>query len=148
MEPLSFVDAEEFGRNILASGGLEELRQWYSLSYTRLANHLSTNTTALRSWLDQPSTVQRIQATTAARIGQFAYALTIKARELYDQDPSIKVTDLYPLWKLAGELGRSSVSPKFMQLCRSQQLTCIDTVVLGVYVPTIQAEQLKSKVIV
>lgn len=141
---LQFLEAEKFGRETLANGGLEELRQWFSLSHTRLANHLSTNTTALRAWLSDAEVASRIQSTTAARIGQFSYSLAGTAERLLKG--GVRVTDLYPLWKLAGELGRSPSSPVFRQMCQAQKLTCIDTGILGVYVPSTEAQQLKDGV--
>lgn len=146
MEPLPFAEAEQFGREMLANGGMEELRGWFRLSHTKLAGHLQTNTTTVRAWLEIPSVSEKMQSTTAERVGQFAHQLTLKARELYDS--GVRVTDLYPLWLLAGELGCSVASPKFVRLCQTDQLTCYDTGVLGVYIPTVQAEQLKSKVLV
>lgn len=140
---LPFAEAERFGRDeMLWQGGLETIRGWFSLSHTRLAGELNTNTKALKSWLNDPEVAKRIQATTAARIGQFGYTLSGKARELLDQ--GINVTTLYPLWRLAGELGRSTTSPKFVELCRANHITCVDTGILGIYIPVEQALALKN----
>jgi hypothetical protein len=145
MDFLPFTEAHQIGLQVLSSGGLEELRVWFTLSHTKMANHLCTNTTTLRSWMSDPAAVTRMQDTTVARVGQFAYQLSAKARELYDNN--VRITDLYPLSLLAGELGRSVSSPRFREWCQQERLTCYDTGILGIYVPKDQADQLKSKVV-
>jgi fructose-1,6-bisphosphatase/inositol monophosphatase family enzyme len=141
---LNFSEAVGIGRNALVNEDLETIREWFSLSYTRLANHLHTNSRTLKRWLSEPDFAAKIHDTTAARIGEFCSVMEGKAKDLL-HDHQVKIYDLYPLSLLAGELGCSTTSPRFTEMCRTQQISCYDMGILGVYIPKTQAEALKGK---
>jgi len=139
---LSFKDAAAGGREFLSDGYLEELRKHFSLSYTRMATYLHTNSRTLKRWMAEPGFAANIHDTTAARIGQFAYDLIMKIKEFREQ--GVEVNDLYPLSLLAGQLGRSVTSPSFQRMCQSGEITCYDMDFLGVYIPVSQVDQLRK----
>lgn len=141
---LAFTEAVSIGRQSLDNDDLETLRKWFSLSYTRLATHLHTNSRTLKRWLSEPDFATNIHDTTAARIGQFCNDLTIRAGNLLYMR-SVKISDLYPLSLLAGEMGRSITSPSFVEACRTGTITCYDMGNLGIYIPKSQVEALKGK---
>lgn len=139
---LSFKDAASGGREFLDDGYLEDLRKHFTLSYTRMATFLHTNSKTLKRWMSEPEFAANIHDTTAARIGQFAYDLIMKIKELREQE--IEICDLYPLSLLAGQMGRSITSPSFQRMCQSGEITCYDMGDLGVYIPKFQADKLKA----
>jgi len=140
---LPFKEAEDLGRLVLTDGTLVELQEWFTLSRSRLATALCTNTTSLKVWLSDPGYVTRIHATTAARVGEFAYQLGMRATDLLEE--GVNVRDLYPLSLLAGQLGRSTSSPIFTEMCRTRRITCYDMGLLGTYIPKTEATRLKAK---
>lgn len=143
MDPeLGFTEAVRTGRLFIIDGTLDELREWFSLSYTRLATHLHTNSRTLKRWMADPDFAARMHDTTAARIGQFSRDLGWWAENLLHG--GVKVTDLYPLSLLAGQLGRSISSPSFTEACQTGRITCYDLDVLGIYIPKAQIEALKG----
>jgi hypothetical protein len=142
MADLPFAEAEKVGRHALSNNELEFLRQLFALSYSRMAGHLHTNTQTLKRWIDDPEFAGRIQATTAARIGQFCADLVALATKFGTQ--GIHVANLYPLSLLAGQLGRSLSSPAFTEMCQSGRITCHDMGILGTYIPVEQVEELKA----
>jgi hypothetical protein len=142
MADLPFAGAERVGRHALANNELEFLRKLFALSYSRMAGHLHTNTQTLKRWIEDPEFASRIQATTAARIGQFCADLAQLATKFGAQ--GIHVGNLYPLSLLAGELGRSLSSPAFTEMCQSGRITCYDMGILGPYIPLEQVEELKA----
>jgi hypothetical protein len=140
---LSFTETEQIGRSSLANGDLEQVRVWFSLSYTRLAGHLQTNSRTLKRWLAEPDFALNIHSTTAARIGEFVSEMAVRSRLLLDE--GVRIIDLYPLALLAGQMGKSVSSPTFTEMCRTKEITCYDMGVLGVYIPMVQVEVLKGK---
>lgn len=141
---LPFTDAVSLGRGALVNDELESLRKWFSMSHTSLAGHLHTNSRTLKRWLSDPAFAANIHDTTAARIGQLCFELELMARNLLD-NLNIRISDLYPLSLLAGELGRSVTSASFAELCRTNAITCHTIGFLGVYIPKHQVEALKGK---
>lgn len=141
---LAFTEAVSIGRQSLDNDDLEALRQWFSLSYTRLATHLHTNSRTLKRWLSEPDFAANIHDTTAARIGQLCTELTMAAHDLLHEQ-GVMIIDLYPLSLLAGEMGRSITSPSFTEACRTGTITCYDMGNLGIYIPKSQVEVLKDK---
>jgi hypothetical protein len=142
MENLSFAEAETIGRHALANAELEFLRNMFGLSYSRMAGHLHTNTLTLKRWVSDPEFASRIQATTAARIGQFCSDLVVLATDFGAK--GIHVANLYPLSLLAGQLGRSVSSPAFTEMCQTGRITCYDMGILGTYIPQEQVDELKA----
>lgn len=140
---LGFVEAVDAGRAFVTDGTLDELRGWFSLSYTRMAAHLHTNSRTLKRWLSEPDFAARMHDTTAARIGEFSYKLGMKIRDLLHNE-KVRITDLYPLSLLAGQLGRSITSPSFTEACQSGRISCYDLGELGIYIPKSQIEALKG----
>lgn len=140
---IPFAKAEAVGRSCLENGELEELRGWCTLSYSRLAQHLLTNSKTLKRWLAEPEFARNIHATTAARIGEFMISTSVLVQLMLNE--GVRVIDLYPLNLLAGQMGRSVNSPHFQELCRAKEITCYDMGPLGVYVPRVQAEELKGR---
>jgi len=139
----SFVKLEQIGRHALADDELEYLRKLFTLSHSRLAGHLHTNTRTLKMWLTDPQVATRVHSTTAARIGEFCVELVSMAAKYGSQ--GIHIANLYPLSLLAGQLGRSVESPAFTQLCRTNAITCYDMGILGTYIPSDQVEALRGK---
>lgn len=141
---LGFAEAVSTGRQAISDGILEEVRDWLSLSYTKLATLLHTNSRTLKRWMAEPDFAARMHDTTAARIGQFAVDMLKSIRDL-DRDEGVMVTDLYPLSLLAGQLGRSVTSPSFTEACRTGRITCYDMGILGTYIPKSQVDELRTK---
>jgi len=141
---LTFVDAEQLGHQVIRSGDLENLRRWLSLSYTRLASHLGTNSVSLKKWLADPDSTRRMHSTTVARIGQWSYDAGLMVRNLLDS--GVRIQDLTPLSIIAGQMGRSVESLLFTEMCRTGQITCFDLGKLGVYIPHDQIDSLKEAV--
>lgn len=140
---MSFAEAEAFGRQILLKGELTYLRETFTLSFSRLAGHLHTNTKTLKRWLGDPvRTATSVHSTTAARVGEFYQALDdLDKRYACD---NVMVDQLYPLSLLAGEMGRSVSSPAFTRMCQTGEITCYDMGILGIYIPRTQVELLKG----
>jgi hypothetical protein len=141
---LGFAEAVSTGRQAISDGGLEDVRTWLSLSYTRLATLLHTNSRTLKRWMSEPDFAARMHDTTAARIGQFTVDMLEKVRDLA-RDKDVMATDLYPLSLLAGQLGRSVTSPSFAEACRTGRITCFDMGILGTYIPKSQVDELRMK---
>jgi hypothetical protein len=141
---LGFAEAVSTGRQSIADGDLERVREWLSLSYTKLATLLHTNSRTLKRWMAEPEFAARMHDTTAARIGQFTVDMMTIIRDLA-RERHVMVIDLYPLSLLAGQLGRSVMSPSFTEACQTGRITCYDMGILGTYIPKSQVDELRTK---
>ena len=142
-EGMSFKDSVAYGQQAIEHRILADIQFDYSLSDSRMASAYGTTTRALRSWMETPDVAAKMRDTTIARVGSISFELRTCSQKLWEG--GVTMTDLYPLWKLAGELGRSPSSAAFRTMCQEGRMTCYDTPIFGIYVPKAQAEALKAK---
>lgn len=117
--------AEE-GRQAIANGELQHLKELYNLSWAVLATLIKVDATALKQW------------TAGKRIPSHEHAKKVGAWMLEVQDTIDTTTlayspdDLAPLSVASQVLGMSYAT--VLRKCQERELTCVDLGALGVYI--------------
>jgi hypothetical protein len=138
------LDAEIFGRSIVKEAGrLAKMRGRFHLSVRRTAQLLSTAGQVVARWEAEPDCYQKIYRGTAVRLGQLAHHMDEVEQHLYDK--GILVSGLLPITVVAGDLGLSPSSKLILDKCQTGELHCFSLGNLGIYIPELQADELRRK---
>ena len=116
------------GREIVAQGKLQSLREQLHLTRSAMAELLHTSVFTYSSWESKPHT--QIWPTTASRIGRF-YESAVHQLQLLAED-GISMEELVPLHIAASTLGVPQ--ELLFKWCREEKLETADLGVLGLWI--------------